>query len=266
MVKTVPIANFGFYVIYSDISARKLAEKTIKKQLQELEAQNAEMERFTYTVSHDLRSPLITIKGFAGFLLNDIQKGHYEHLENDLRRIINAAGKMDDLLRDLLELSRIGRLLNPPTRFSMTQLAMEVVELLAGRLQETGIQITVDPDMPEVIADKARIREVVQNLVENAVKFRGQHNKPVIAIGCQNAPHAPTFFVRDNGIGIEPRYYDSIFGLFNKLDPGCEGTGIGLSLVKRIVELHNGKIWVESAGTGKGSTFYFTIPGEAISK
>ncbi len=263
MLKTVPIANFGFYVIYSDISTRKQAEQIITQQLRELEAKNAEMEQFTYTVSHDLRSPLITIKGFAGMLLADIQAGHYDRLEKDLLRIINAAGKMDALLHDLLELSRIGRLLNAFSRFSMSQLAMEVAELLTGRLQEGHINLMIDPNMPTVWADEARIREVLQNLVENASKFTGNQDQPIIEVGYIPGDEEWTFFVRDNGIGIESRFHDSIFGLFNKLNPNCEGTGIGLSLVRRIIEFHNGRIWVESSGLGTGSTFYFTLPRSA---
>lgn len=259
-LRTVAIINYGFYVLYSDITERKQAEQTINEQVKELEAKNAEMERFTYTVSHDLRSPLITIKGFAGLLMEDLSQGNHSRLEKDLQRIINAADKMDDLLRDLLELSRIGRMLNAFSRFSMTKLATEVVELLTGRLKERGVILSIAPDMPIVNADLVRIREVLQNLLENAIKFMGNQTHPQIDIGFTDNSGEWAFFIRDNGIGIESRYHDSIFGLFNKLDPNCEGTGIGLSLVKRIIEFHHGRIWVESKGTGQGSTFYFTLP------
>ncbi|MDD3024211.1 MAG: PAS domain S-box protein, partial [Syntrophomonadaceae bacterium] len=260
MVKTVPITNYGLYVMYSDISERKKAEQIINEQVKELEAKNAEMERFTYTVSHDLRSPLITIKGFAGLLIEDLTHGNHHRLEKDLQRIINAADKMDDLLRDLLELSRVGRMLNAFTKFSMTSLTKEVAELITGRLKERGVTLLINPDMPEVNADIIRIREVLQNLLENAIKFMGNQTQPRIEIGFTDNLKEWTFFIRDNGIGIETRYHNSIFGLFNKLDPNCEGTGIGLSLVKRIIEFHNGIIWVESSGTGQGATFYFTLP------
>ncbi len=263
MINSVPITGYGFYVMYSDISDRKKTEQIISEQLKELEAKNAEMERFTYTVSHDLRSPLITIKGFAGLLLDDLKQSNHSRLENDLQRIINAAGKMDDLLHDLLELSRIGRLLNTFSRFSMSTLALEVSELLTGRLQETGVKLIIDPGIPEVVADQSRIREVLQNLVENAIKFMGNQAHPQIEIGSLDTTGEWTFFVRDNGVGIEARFHESIFGLFNKLDPKCEGTGIGLSLVKRIIEYHQGRLWIESAGLGKGSTFYFTLPQTA---
>lgn len=261
-LKVIPIANFGYYVIYSDISERKAAEKTIALQLQELEAKNAEMERFTYTVSHDLRSPLITIKGFAGLMLEDLHNRDVTRLEADLERIINASDKMDELLRDLLELSRVGRLLNPYTHFSMYEIACEAAELLAGRLQERGANLDIAPDLPRVWADRARIREVIQNLVENAVKFLGDNPNPQIQVGWEHRSEENIFFVRDNGIGIAPRYLEKVFGLFDQLDPHSEGTGIGLALVRRIIEFHEGRIWVESPGPGQGACFYFTLPVE----
>lgn len=257
--QVVVIPDYGAYIMYYDISDRRKKEQIIKDQMQELEAKNAEMERFTYTVSHDLRSPLITIKGFAGLLIDDIRQGEHKRLESDLGRIISAADKMNDLLSDLLELSRIGRLLNEFTCFSMTNLTEEVVELLAGSIQEHQVKVTVQPNMPIVCADQARIREVIQNLIENSIKFMGANNEPLIEIGSAAIEGETVFYIRDNGIGIETRYQDTIFGLFNKLDASVEGTGIGLSLVKRIIEFHDGRIWVESAGLGHGSCFYFTI-------
>ncbi len=260
ILKTIPISDSYFYAMYSDITERKKAEETINEQLKELEAKNAEMERFTYTVSHDLRSPLITIKGFAGLLMDDMNMGNQHNLEKDLQRIISAADKMDDLLRDLLELSRIGRMLNEFSTFSMTQIANEVAELLTGSLQEQGVTLIIAPDMPVVNADRVRIREVLQNILENAVKFMGDQSQPRIEVGWKDGKKEWRFFIRDNGIGVESRYHDSIFGLFNKLDANCEGTGIGLSLAKRIIEFHHGRIWVESTGSGQGSIFHFTLP------
>jgi len=258
-MQAASIPGYGYYVMYSDISDRKRKEQIINDQLGELEAKNAEMERFTYTVSHDLRSPLITIKGFAGLLMDDIRQGEHGRLESDLTRIISAADKMNELLSDLLELSRIGRLLNDFTSFSMTALTEEVVELLTGSIQGHQVQVVVQQDMPVVCSDQARIREVIQNLIENAIKFMGEQPAPLIEIGYRERDNETIFFVCDNGIGIEPRYQDSIFGLFNKLDSSAEGTGIGLSLVKRIIEFHQGRIWVESVGVGHGSCFNFTL-------
>jgi chemotaxis family two-component system sensor kinase Cph1 len=167
---------------------------------------------------------------------------------------------MQNLLNDLLELSRIGRMVNPPADFSMTALAQEAAELLYGSLQMEDVEIVIDPAMPQVYADKQRIREALQNLIENAIKYRGGQAALRIEIGCSIRDGVNVFFVKDNGMGIDPKFHNKIFGLFDKLDPASSGTGIGLALVKRIVELHNGKVWVESEGPGKGATFCFTLP------
>jgi signal transduction histidine kinase len=227
--------------------------------LNELSAKNAELERFVYTVSHDLKSPLVTIVGFLGFLEDDFQTGNTEALHKDMERIYRAAFKMQDLLKDLLDLSRIGRMMNESEIVSFNALVNEALELTEGRLHERGIQVDVESDMPSVYGDAKRLLELVQNLIDNAAKYMGNQPEPRIEIGCQGfEEEKPIFFVRDNGIGIAPEHHDRIFGLFNKLDPDVEGTGIGLALVKRIVEYHGGRIWVESEA-GKGATFLFTL-------
>ncbi len=227
----------------------------------ELEARNAELARFTYTVSHDLKSPLITIKGFMGYLAKDARSGNLEGLEEDIASISNAADKMQALLKDLLELSRIGRLMNPLEEVAFGELACEAVELVKGRLLEREVDLDIAPDLPTVFGDRARLREVVQNLVDNAVKFLGDQPKPRIEIGMRRDGDETVFFVRDNGMGIAPAYQQKVFGLFEKLDPASDGSGMGLAIVKRIVEVHGGRIWAESEGPGKGAAFCFTLPG-----
>lgn len=245
-----------------DITYRKQSEEIIKNQLSELEVKNAELERFTYTVSHDLKSPLITIKGFLGHLVLDAKSGKFERMESDIKRISNAADKMETLLKDLLELSRIGRIVNPSTEFSMSSVVKEAYELLYINIKDKGIDISYDEHMPHIYGDKVRIREVWQNLMENAIKYIGNQAVPFIKIGYIKADENIIFFIKDNGIGIENKYHNKIFELFEKLDIKTEGTGIGLALVKRIIEFHGGRIWVESEGKDKGSAFYFTIKGK----
>ncbi len=243
-----------------EIGERKQAEQMQQKLIAELEAKNAELERFAYTVSHDLKSPLITIGGFAGFLEKDILAGAPERVQADLAHINDAVAKMERLLSELLELSRIGQRMPPPTAVPFTEVVHEAVALAQGRITARGVQVEIAPDLPVVHGDRARLVEVVQNLVDNACKFMGDQPHPRIEIGVQREQDETVFFVRDNGIGIEPRYHARIFELFEKLDPQSEGAGVGLALVKRIVELHGGKIWLESAGPGTGCTFYFTLP------
>ncbi|MEW6286796.1 MAG: GAF domain-containing protein [Chloroflexota bacterium] len=242
--------------LYSDLQAELALRQRL---ISELEAKNAELERFTYTVSHDLKSPLFTIRGFLGYLEQDALAGNIERMRSDIARIVAATDKMHQLLNDLLELSRIGRVMNEPQAIPFEELVREAVTLVQGRLMERGTAVHIDANLPLVFGDRPRLIEVIQNLVDNAAKFMGDQPQPRIEIGCAGEEDGkPIFYVRDNGIGIPPEHHERIFGLFNKLDASGEGTGVGLALVKRIVEVHGGRIWVESE-PGKGSTFYFTL-------
>lgn len=166
---------------------------------------------------------------------------------------------MQRLLSELLELSRIGRIMNPPEVVPFKEIVDEALSLVEGRLQARQVQVRVEAGLPSVYGDRVRLMEVIQNLVDNASRFMGDQKDPRIDIGVEDRDSRTVFFVRDNGMGIEPEYFERIFGLFNKLDANTEGTGIGLALVRRIVEVHGGRIWVESEGKGKGSTFCFTL-------
>ena len=243
-----------------DITEAKLAEIERERLITELEAKNAELERFTYSVSHDLRSPLITIRTFLGFVDENIANGNMEDVKSDLNRIDKAAEKMGQLLGEILELSRVGRMFNPPSEVPMRDLANEALELLSGRIPQHGLEVNIARDLPVLYVDRPRVLEVFQNLIENSVKFMGNQSLPKIEVGSRKDGGETVLFVRDNGIGINPLYQEKVFGLFNKLDQKTEGTGIGLALVKRIVEVHGGRIWVESEGMGKGSAFCFTLP------
>ena len=263
-----PIRNekgevIGTTGIAREITERKLAEIEQEHLITELGAKNAELERFTYTVSHDLKSPLVTITGFLGYIEQDARAGKFDSFSRDINRIRHAVDKMQHLLNDLLEISRIGRMVNEPVETAFGEIVRDAITLLDGSITKKHVQVDFADQGLIVYGDRTRLMEVLLNLIENAVKFMGDQPKPKIRIGSsKNQQGSPVFFVEDNGIGIEPQYQDRIFGLFNKLDANTEGTGIGLTLVKRIVEIHYGKIWLESH-PGKGTTFYFTIPGPA---
>lgn len=241
-----------FLAVINDITVRKQADDEIRQK-------NAELERFTYTVSHDLKSPLITIKSFSGSIKRDLASGRHDRVEMDLERIGTAADKMAALLDDLLELSRVGRIVNTAEPVAITELVDEVLTHLAGYLKANRVAIVVQPELPTVLCDRQRLAEVVQNLLENAVKYMGNQPEPRILFGMREEYDKNVFFVQDNGCGIDEKYHQNIFGLFNKLDAKSDGTGIGLALVKRIIEVHGGEVWVESEGCGKGSTFCFTL-------
>ena len=228
--------------------------------ISQLEVKNEELERFTYTVSHDLKSPLVTIRGYLGYLKRHVASGDAKRLGSDIERIEKASETMAVLLDGLLELSRLGHVAHEPEAFALGPLVREAVELVAQQVQDRGVAIEIASDLPEIVADRRQFLEVFQNLIENAVKFMGDQPSPRIDIGVRHEEQPPVIFIQDNGIGIEPRFHGQIFGLFNRLDPEAQGIGVGLALVRRILKIHESRIWVESEGAESGTAFCFTIP------
>jgi len=249
-----------------DVTVRHQIEEERIELLESLTQKNEELERFTYTVSHDLKSPLVTITGFIGLLKKDIKSGNEKRIESDFARISDAANTMQDLLHDLLELSRIGRQMSPNKDSDLNSIVNDAIELLHAKIKSNKAHIVVEPDLPIIYCDENRIKEVYQNLIENAIKYKSENEKPEITIGVKDEKKNNSnktervFFVKDNGIGIEPRYHSKVFGLFERMSTEKEGTGIGLAIVKRVVDVHKGRVWVESEGLGKGSIFKFVLP------
>jgi len=250
---------YGAIESIRDVTERRNAEQVRERLVKELESKNAEMERFTYTVSHDLRSPLITVSGLVGFLKSDLDKGNITRTTTFLERITNAIAKMDNLLKDTLELSRIGRVANPPEKVAFDDIVQDALSQVQERITKSGTKITVAEAMPDVFVDKMRIAEVMVNLIENGIKYMGDQAHPEIEIGHRIKDGQYTFFVKDNGMGIDPSQFDKVFELFYKVNAKSEGTGAGLAIVKRIIEVQGGRIWVESEN-GMGSTFCFNLP------
>lgn len=250
--------NQGYH---EELARRKTYEGQQSHLIKELASRNQEMEQFTYSVTHDLKSPLITVSGYVQLLRQDISDQNWEEVEQDLLRIEGATLHMDQLLTQLLQLSRVGRMHHPREAVRLTPLINESLSLLSSQT-ETAPKVRIMPDLPVVWVDKTRIHMVFQNLLENALKFMGGQVQPQITIGHRpaKAEGYVCLYVQDNGMGIPPNLQEQIFGLFKRLEPSIEGTGIGLALVKRIIEVYGGEIWVESAGEGQGSTFCFTLP------
>ncbi len=234
-----------------------------RRLIDELEQKNAELERFTYTVSHELKTPLVTVNGFLGLLERDIAAGDTTRVSGDIDKINHAVETMSRQLDDLLELSRVGRIVNPAQRFSPSDLCHEILPMVAGPVEQSGARIEVAPAMPAVEADRLRTGEVLRNLVENAIKFHAGPGVPEISISATLRDGAVEVRVCDNGPGIEPRFRGRVFELFDRLDDSVPGTGIGLALARRIVELHGGRIWIETPKNGQGSCFCFTLPAAA---
>ena len=241
------------------ILSARLDREWYEKELQET---NAELTRFNYTMSHDLKSPLVTVKTFLGYLEKDMQKQDAGRIEKDFAFIRGAADKMSRLLDELLELTRIGRIMNPEAEAPLQDIVQEALALVAGRIAARGVKIELTKKRLVLRGDRPRLVELFQNLIDNAAKFMGDQKDPEVEIGLKTQNKEHFLFVRDNGMGLDPRHQDKLFGLFEKLNPEMEGTGMGLALVKRIVEVHGGTIWVESEGLGKGACFWFTLPGK----
>ncbi|MCX6879707.1 MAG: GAF domain-containing protein [Verrucomicrobia bacterium] len=238
---------------FQDITERKQVEA-------ELQAKSAELERFLHAVSHDLKSPAVTIQTFLGFLAQDLAATDAGRIEKDLRFIHAATDKMMRMLDELLELARVGRVGSRPVKVTFRELVDEALGAVAGRIAERGVTVAVGEHAVSLLGERLRLAEIWQNLIENACKFMGDQPAPRIEIGLEMRGAETVFFVRDNGIGLDPRHHARIFNLFEKLDPSAEGTGLGLALIKRIVDLYQGRIWVASPGKGQGTCFHFTLP------
>ncbi len=222
-----------------------------------------EMERFNSMLSQHLKVLLVAVRSSLGALQQDAAAGDVEQLQKDVRRTHHAIGKTVRLLDELQKLLLVGRVTNSPETASMSELAFEAVGQVTG-LADRRVDVVIAPAMPAVYGDRAQLLEVLRRLLENGGKYMGAQPSPRLEVAMRKDwPQADTpetvFFVRDNGIGIEPSDQNRIFTLFERLDAGGEGLGISLALVKRIVEAHGGRIWVESEGKGRGSTFCFTL-------
>jgi signal transduction histidine kinase len=250
----------NLYIAEQEIKRREKAEQERETMIQQLKNKNQELDRFAVRVSHDLKTPLITLAGFLGFLDRDIKAGNKERAEKDFAQINEAAKTMGKFVDELLDLSRVGRITNPPASVPFDGIVVDALKAADGLIRARQVQVEIEAIFPFVYVDRARIVQVMQNLITNAVKFIGNQPEPRISIGFEETEGEQIFCISDNGIGIAPEDHERIFELFNKLDPNSDGTGIGLGLVRKIIEVHHGRIWVESE-LGKGATFKFTLQG-----
>jgi light-regulated signal transduction histidine kinase (bacteriophytochrome) len=243
-----------------DIRERKITEAELKRKSEELVRANQELEQFAYAASHDLQEPLRTISNFTG-LLNKRSTAKTEEEEHYIQFILKATIKMQNLVKALLDFSRIGRKVSVD-KVDCNEVLKEVLGNLKASITESDATV-VNTTLPQLIGNEIELKQLFQNLISNAIKFRKKDETARIEISSEERESDYLFTFKDNGIGIDKKYQDKVFIIFQRLhtDAEYQGTGIGLATCNKIVSQHNGKIWVESQ-LGEGSTFYFTIAKE----
>ncbi len=263
------ITENGRFVLASivDITKRKSLEDRIRQSTSAVRQKNHEMEQFVYTVSHDLKSPLVTSAGFLGMIKEDIASKNYDKLGDSLMRLDRANIRMSQLINDLLQLSRMGRVKLQVELINMFTLVKNITENINQQIKDKSVQLIIQKSLHEISGDRHRIYQAIENLIINALKYACDVPNPKIEIGSKDMGHEIHFYIRDNGPGIAKEYHQKIFGLFQRLESDNRGTGVGLTIVSRAMQLHGGRVWIDSE-IGAGATFWlafpkdFTQPGE----
>ncbi|HEY4329870.1 MAG TPA: HAMP domain-containing sensor histidine kinase [Phycisphaerae bacterium] len=234
-------------------------EGVIEQRTMELASKNEEMEQFLNTVSHDLKSPVVTCLGLTRMMRDDIEAGHIAESKDCIDRIDRSVNRMRQLIDDLLNLSRIGKVSFDVVDIPMASLMSSIADELRPRLEQAGVVLQIDDNLPIIRGDAHWLTEVFENLVINALKYGCDNPHPRIVVGASDSPDEHRLFVCDNGRGIDPAQHLHIFEPFRRLRSEKEGSGMGLAIVARIVKMHGGRAWVESQ-VGAGATFWVSLP------
>ena len=251
-----PIAIMASFI---DLTERKRAEEAQERLSQQLQAQVSELEAFSYGIAHDLRSPLVSIEGFSRLLRADIQNQKMERVQEDIRLLESGVRKMQQFLNRTLEYSRAGYQVKRTNNVSFGKIVKEVITEFNGQMSSIGATVSLAETFPRVYVDRMRIRQVLSNLIQNSIKYRSKTVPLKIEIGYRLSGDEDVFFVRDNGIGIDASEAEKVFALFYRGTADGEGSGAGLAIVKRIIEAHGGRVWVQDQQE-KGTTMCFTLP------
>jgi two-component system, LuxR family, sensor kinase FixL len=252
----------GLFVLCAvvDISERKRAEQALFAANTALRAKTAEMEEFVYSVSHDLMSPLVTMGAFIDILKDDLARGNTAGAEDAIRRVRNAVGRMHDLISDLLELSRVGTVEPKLAAIDLNELLSILIETSGKQLTAAGLEVTCEARLPVVRGDRNHLYRVLENLISNATKYATSDPSPRVVVSSERAGHELRVKVSDNGPGIPPEQRERVFKLFHRLQPrSASGTGVGLSIVARVMQTHGGRVWAEEAASG-GACFVLAFP------
>ena len=242
-----------------DITERKRSEEAQERLSQQLQAQVSELEAFSYGIAHDLRSPLVSIEGFSRLLRDDMLNHDAERVQEDIRLLESGVRKMQGFLNSTLEYSRSGQLIKRSKNVSFGKIVNEVITGFNEQISSIGATVSAAKTFPRVCVDSTRIIQVLTNLIQNSIKYRDKTVPLKIEIGHQLSKGEVIFFVRDNGPGIDASEAEKLFDLFYRGTADGEGSGIGLAVVKKIIEAHGGRIWVQ-AQQEKGTTMCFTLP------
>jgi len=262
-IDRLPESHPMFTVVMRDITERKRAEEAQKRLSQQLQMQVSELETFSYGIAHDLRSPLVSIEGFSRLLRDDMLNHDAERIQEDIRLLESGVRKMQDFLNSTLEYSRSGQLIKRIKNVSFGKIVNEVITGFNGQISSIGATVSLADKFPRVYADRTRIIQVLTNLIQNSIKYRGKTVPLKIEIGHRFSKGETIFFVRDNGPGIDASDAEKVFALFYRGTADGEGSGIGLAILKKIIEAHGGRIWVQQGQSGKGTTMCFTLPKQS---
>ena len=262
----LPVINRALAVRRLRMENKRLAEsvdartRELEHANRELEALNQELKAFSYSVSHDLRSPLRTVQGFCQMYLEDYGSTIPPEGRRLLDHVMSGSKRMGQIIEDLLTLAQLGRQELRRRPLALNPLVERLVADLRNQSPDRKVQVVIAP-LGECDGDASLLEQVLVNLLSNAFKFTGKREVALIEVGCQHEGDEQVYFVRDNGAGFDPRYLNKLFGIFQRLHTAqeFEGTGVGLSIVQRIVQRHGGRIWAEGS-PDQGATFYFTLP------
>jgi|GEM_PF-2387368 len=249
--------------LQQDIVKRERAAELSRRQLEEanirLQEKSEEMEQLVYTISHDLKSPVVTCRGFLGVLKEKLQKGEYDGIDDIVHRLENGVSRLNMCIEDLLNLSRAGTIPTEPKFIDADVVMRDIINHLTPQAQKAGADIYIDGRLPTVYADPRRLMDVFDNLLSNAIKYGVTELQKKIVIGAAELPDEIRMYVRDNGPGVNPAYHEKIFGVFETLTADKEGTGMGLTIVRKVMDSHGGRVWIES-NENQGACFWIAFP------
>ncbi|MCR9075354.1 MAG: ATP-binding protein [bacterium] len=249
----------SYTAIRADITERKTAEEGLARANEKLQKTNEELEQFVYTASHDLKSPIVTLQGYLDLIRKDIENVRADRVPGFIDRLDAACGKLRKCVNDLLELSRAGYVTFRPEKVSMREFLAKLLRSHDLEIREIGVDVRVQEELPDIVFDRQRLVDVLDNLVTNALKYGMTAEEPVLSIHAQETDSEIHFCVEDNGAGLSPDYHDRIFNIFERIDTSRGGTGIGLAIVKKIMTNQEGRVWIESE-PGEGAAFWLAFP------